>query len=295
MPESESDPETSLQRAPTGFNYAARALILGALRVNFSYTLKCFMDERFLSVEDYLEAVAEVRGQLVVDALRDAVEDSTKPRRPRNSAEAQDMFALALLGHMPEPDFRAAVLRTFTHHGDGPGKANIVEAINRIAKNRRIEWEFDWDRGFVWIGDEEVHDAAMVPALTAIGDERFAGATRTEFDTARDELAEGTPASLKQCVTESSNAVESAMKVVLTEHTVEFGETDSAFRLFDHLVAAEVVPRFMERMVLGSAVARNKSGGHGAGVMPHDVPQEIAQAALASAAVAIAYLHARLP
>jgi hypothetical protein len=51
----------------------------------------------------------------------------------------------------------------------------------------------------------------------------------------------------------------------------------------------------MESIVLGANGPRNKKGGHGAGATPHGVPVEEAEATLASAAVAIAYLHKLLP
>src|SRR5580692_5020156 len=56
------------------------------------------------------------------------------------------------------------------------------------------------------------------------------------------------------------------------------------------LLTAESVPRFMEYCVLAAALPRNKRGGHGAGEAPHDVPQEIAEAVIAAAAVAVSYL-----
>ena len=85
------------------------------------------------------------------------------------------------------------------------------------------------------------------------------------------------------------------MKVLLAEHGDSYEEGDTAFRLFERLVACGRVPGFMERIVLGPAVARNKRGGHGPGELPHVVPQDLAEASLASAAVAIAYLHEQLP
>jgi hypothetical protein len=51
----------------------------------------------------------------------------------------------------------------------------------------------------------------------------------------------------------------------------------------------------MRSCVLAPASPRNKAGGHGADEVPHDVPQWMAEAVLASAAVAIAYLHRLLP
>jgi hypothetical protein len=71
---------------------------------------------------------------------------------------------------------------------------------------------------------------------------------------------------------------------------VPYDEKDAAFKLFDHLVNAEIVPRFVEYCVLAAASPRNKRGAHGAGEAPHDVPQDVAEAVIAAAAVAIVYL-----
>ena len=52
----------------------------------------------------------------------------------------------------------------------------------------------------------------------------------------------------------------------------------------------------MKDVVLGTVTPRNRLGlGHGAGQQPHAVPVEVAEAALASAAVSIAYMHNFLP
>ena len=275
-------------------DYGARALILGALQMTHSVILQAFLAERFLSVDDYLLAVEPVWGQSESrryarrsSALRISVPSVTSFGE---QAQAENLFALTVLAHMPESDFRSAVLLASLGAPVAP-----TDAINRICKNRRIEWEFETGEGFGWIGDDEVEQRAIRPALSAITDARFAGATRSEFDQARVEIALGTPASLKQAVHESGCAVESAMKVLLAEHSVSFDENDTAFKLFDLLTQVGVVPRFMERVVLGAASPRNKRGGHGAGALPHDVPHEMAEAVLASAAVAIAYLHKCLP
>jgi len=82
------------------------------------------------------------------------------------------------------------------------------------------------------------------------------------------------------------------MKVLLTQRGERYDERDTAFKLFEHLVSSGIVPQFMQYSVLAAASPRNKRGGHGAGEVPHDVPQEMAEAVLASTAVAIAYLRA---
>jgi hypothetical protein len=286
--------DTASQRPPTGMDYGARALILGTLQMTHSAILQAFLAERFLSVDDYLSAVEPVWGSEQVETIRTEIERAANQVPSVTSfgeqAQAENLFALTVLAHLPESDFRSAVLLASLGAPVAP-----TDAINRICRNRRIEWEFETSEGFAWIGDEEVEQRAIRPALSAITDARFAGATRSEFDQARVEIALGTPASLKQAVHESGCAVESAMKVLLAEHSVSFDENDAAFKLFDLLTQAGVVPRFMERVVLGAASPRNKRGGHGAGALPHDVPHEMAEAVLASAAVAIAYLHKCLP
>lgn len=279
-------------------DFAARVLILDTLGLSYSDAFAAFVRERYLSVDDYLAAVTHVWGADTRASIRSEISKVANEVPTVTSVghqmQAENLFARTVLGYMPEPDFRSAVLLA-SREGSALPRRQIAEAINRICRNRRIEWEYVNDEGFRWVGDEEVERRAMHPVLSAVGDLRFAGATQSEFEQARIELGMGTPPALKQCVTESSNAVESAMKVLLTEHKVNFGEGDTAFKLFEQLERAGIVPRFMERIVLGPAVARNKSGGHGAGVLPHDVPQEMAEATLASTAAAIAYLHKLLP
>jgi len=79
------------------------------------------------------------------------------------------------------------------------------------------------------------------------------------------------------------------MRVLLDERGVAYGAEDTASRLFDHLAAGDppIVPRFMERVVLSPSTPRNRRGGHGAGAIAHDVPPEMAEAVVVSAAVAI--------
>ncbi len=95
---------------------------------------------------------------------------------------------------------------------------------------------------------------------------------------------------------ESGCAVESAMKVLLDERGVPYDKgQDAAQKLFDHLVNAGIVPRYMERMVLAPMTPRNKAGGHGAGAIPHNVAVADAESVVASAAGVIAYLGKLLP
>ncbi len=126
----------------------------------------------------------------------------------------------------------------------------------------------------------------MRPALSAVEDPRLGG-VKSHFDAARSELALGTPTALRQSVHGLVCAVEGAVKVLLAQRGIKRDEKDPAFKLFASLVAAEIVPHFMQFSILAAASPRNKRGGHGAGEAPHEVPPAIAKAVLASAAVAL--------
>jgi hypothetical protein len=170
---------------------------------------------------------------------------------------------------------------------DGSSTARIAA----ICRNRGAPWTFDPKTGFEWVGDHVVEEELVSPALAGINDKRFSGGVRSEFESARQELRVGTPQARKQAVHEAGCSVESAMKVVLDDHKVTYGPRDTAFALFDHLELAGFAPRRMERLVLAAATPRNQTAGHSAGAVAHDPPPNEAEAVVAAAAGAIAYLH----
>jgi hypothetical protein len=288
--------DTASQRPETGMDPAARQLILHTLSdCSNRYVLHGFLEDNYPNFDDYIRAVREVWGDALADRMYNAgdraanepitvVSGASINRREENVAEA-------MLIHMPEPDFRLAVYEAYER---GQLTADPITRITNICKKRGIPWEFTTSEGFRWVGDAEVETSAMRPALSAIEDPRLLG-VKSHFDAARAELALGTPTALRQSIHESACAVEGMMKVLLTQRKVQFSEKDAAFALFKNLVDAQVVPQFMEYCVLTAASPRNKRGGHGAGEIPHDVPQEMAEAVMASVAVSIAYLHKLLP
>jgi hypothetical protein len=275
---------------------AARQLILNTLEgaSNRSITY-AFLQDRYADFADYTVAVREVWGDSPADRMSNAVARAVNEQPTvvafGDTQRAEERVANAVLLAMPEPDFRMAVLEVVRGHRLA---SDPVARITSICRKRGIPWEFTSSEGFRWIGDAEVEASAMRPALSAVEDSRLLG-VKSHFDSARSELALGTPTALRQSVHESACAVEGAMKVLLTQRKVPYDEKAAAFKLFDSLVNAGILPQFMQFSVLAAASPRNKRGGHGAGEVPHDVPQEMAEAVLASAAVSIAYLHKLLP
>jgi HEPN domain-containing protein len=293
--------DTAAQRPATGLDEGARRLIIEAVAsvvpVATDRVVGKFFTDRYGGFNDYYAAVEAVWGYAQRRELEDVVTEAEAraefhlmdgPRIPPKVAAS-----VALLAGMPEPDFRLAV-EEFVTSIAGLGR-KLAERLTRICRMRGAPWAFDPTDGWQWVGDELVEMTILRPALSAIEDPRFAGGVRSEFESARNELRTGTPVARKQAVYESGASVESAMKVLLTEHGEQFPETDTAQRLFERLVAVGIVPKYMERMVLSAATPRNKKAGHGAGAVAHDVSAEDAEAIVAAAAGAIRYLHDRLP
>jgi hypothetical protein len=289
--------DTASQRPATGMDAAARKLILNTLDGTSNRSVAFgFLHDSYADYEDYIAAVRQVWGadaaaEVENAGARAANEGSRLVVAVGDSQRQEERVATAILVTMPEPDFRLAVFEVVQQQQIA---SDPVARITNICRKRGIPWEFTVSEGFRWVGDAEIESSAIRPALSAIEDPRLLG-VKSHFDSARSELALGTPDSLRQSVHESACAVEGAMKVLLTQRGASYDERDTAFKLFDLLVTAEIVPQVMQYSVLAAASPRNKRGGHGAGEVPHDVPQEMAESVLASAAVAIAYLCKLLP
>lgn len=296
-----ADQHTGALRAATGLDSGARGLILAVVGELCHYSpgqiMVALFRDRYGSIRDYLAAVREVHGNSVAwdmeRASNDAAADAEFPSDFGSRRDPKEAAAHALLIKMPEPDFHLAIedaLRIGQRMGDAS------QRISRICRTRGAPWEFDSTDGFQWVGDEVVERDLVRPALAALHDPRFAGGVRSEFEQARSELRTGTPQSRKQSLHEAGCSVESAMKVLLSEHGEPYdAENDAATALFNRLENANLVPRELERLVLSAATPRNKWAGHGAGAVAHNPTPAEAESVVAGAAGAIAYLQKLLP
>jgi hypothetical protein len=260
-----------------------------------------FRHGHFADLEDYVRAVGSVWGdEVAIEILRQIRSD--KDYEPGGTPlYPPETFFLAI----PEPDFLTAVelgLRMAT----GPYKgAPLPSLLNRVCRARGIPYRLEGylsQARFKWIGDSVVSKEVLEPALSALDDPRLAQGPKSEFETARQELRQGTPVALKQAVAEACNAVESGLKVLLTEHGESLPtrqnldaliEAGRQAGLFPAAVDGKGVP--VEQILAGPGRFGNRRGRHGGGSVPHDVTPEEAEAVVSAAAVALTLIAKHLP
>jgi len=302
--------DTSAQRPATGLDPGARQLIVRVVEdivqsrrgqmPTPELIVSCYFSDRFGGIHDYLAAVESVWGGQTRFVLARAVEEAhAETRFGPNSLTvmnpdllANTVAAATLLAQMPEPDFRMAIEVTLRYLR---GLEQAAERLTAICQSRGAPWRIDPVEGFIWVGDSVIEREVIQPALTILNDPRFVAGVRVEFDQALAELKIGTPQTRKQALAEASNAVESAMKVVLIEHGIGHAPGDAAQKLFESLRDKGLVASSDECLIVAVPRARNKRGGHGGGPVAHDVGQAEAEAFIAAAATAIVFLGKLLP
>lgn len=287
-------PRTSQLRAPTGLDRGARIVLLDFVKRELGPSepwklLRLYFDGRFADIQDYSQAVQSAQGKADAVNIRNAAASAELARR--------DVSREVILT-MPEGDFlellELAIVVAASTRGFTSPPVQMVRAVNEICQGRGIAYKHDGER-FAWVGDPEIEEEAIVPAVSVLADSRLAGA-RAEFETARRELTINSDSSRKQAVAEACNAVESAMKVLAAALSVNLDpKRQQAQAMFQALLAAGAVEPYLENVLTAPSRIGNPKGRHGAGETPHDVPESVANAAVAAAAVAITYLGKRLP
>lgn len=300
---------TAELRAPTGLDQRTRGALLRKLtseRLDGYPALLAALIDRgaWANWDECLEGVEEVWGNTPAEEIReaiDAVPDRHTTRldweRVRLDHEREDRARAALLV-LPEPDFLSAIEAGAERALDPFELARVPQEINRICELRGVPYRL---RGvgstlrFEWVGDEEIAARVIGPALSALDDPRLSGGARQEFNDARQQLREATPSSRKRAVHEACSAVESALKVLLSERGVPYSPKATLQPLFNAARDAGLLSGDLEEIITGAGRFGNRRSRHGAGVIAHDVPVEEAEAAVAAAAVAIALVAKRLP
>jgi len=139
---------------------------------------------------------------------------------------------------------------------------------------------------FTWVGDPDQRALTVAPALHALADPRLSGAHAEFAESLRKR---------RNAVDEAAKAVESILQVLHDEHRVKPPRNQQISSLFNSLVTANVLPGYVDHLVVAAAGPRNHMAAHGQGATVREVPEELAEASIAAAATAITFLAHYLP
>lgn len=217
-----------------------------------------------------------------------------------NEYEARNEFQIWFLNHQNNDDLLDAIeasmgLISFT--AERIYQPDIVDRFVAELNARMIEagYGFQMEGGqIIQISSQFVHAEVVVPALRLLSNPRYTVA-EGEFRQAHAEFRLG---EYEDCIHDCGNALESVLKVILTEKGWVFSPNDTASKLIAVAFANDLIPAYMQtefaglRTILesGTPTVRNKSGGHGAGPNPRNIPSYIAAFQLHQTAAAIILL-----
>jgi hypothetical protein len=266
-----------------------------------------FQHEAYGNLDDYLAAVRARRGFEAAEAIR--IEMRTMADRHTDSLRLDWQQAMLDASHIygpigfflaiPEADFFAALEAGAEVLGNTKrAAAALNEAVNDVCRRRGLPYRMiraGRNVKFEWTGDATIAATAMNPVLSAIDDPRLATGVKVEFEGARDQLRRDTPESRKRAVGEACSAVESAMKVVLSEHGKPLPKPAVLSKLVNGLITTGIVEGEMREMLVAPGFFGNRKSRHGGGYVAHAVSTATAEAAVAASAVAITYLASQLP
>jgi hypothetical protein len=181
--------------------------------------------------------------------------------------------------------------REFNSSRTSPDAA--IEQLNERFKEHGIGFQF-CDGQILRIDSQFTHQEITVPALNLLQQLFLAGANQ-EFLAAHEHHRHGR---YKECLNECLKAFESTMKAICHKRNWPYNQTDTAKDLIGICINHKLFPVFMQshltglRTTLESGVptARNKTSGHGQGVVPITVSEQFAAYVLHLTAANIRFL-----
>lgn len=267
-------------------------LVREVWRASLSEVVDLFFEGSWADLADYL------------DGLRASghVEAAGSIETAATGLPHTETYATAVLSFMPDGDFLTALENILAGYHD-QALYLVEDSVNQICQRRGVPYRLaESGRVFEWVGDPLTETEVLAPALSALDDPRLSGGPHDEFIAARAAIREGTPQSYRRAVAEACNAVESGLKVLLTEHGVALPNQQHVDALLTTCRDAGIFPPAVsqpgvpaEQIITGPARFGNRRGRHGAGPVPHDVEPDEAEAVVASAAVALTLIARRLP
>jgi hypothetical protein len=246
----------------------------------------------------------EVATRATLLAARDfGVRIPTAYEHEVRSEQAAEVF----LAVLPDPEFLTALEhgRHLARHqvtsptadgGTSIGVGTLLSYAQKVFERRGLPYRASLAEGVTYTGEPTVRDVAVEPALACLQDRRFAGA-RDEFLDAFRQRRIGGNGAFKQSVIQASNAVESVLKALMVAHGQQEVHQPAPllFKSVSDPQSAVGVPPFAKKLVLAASDLRNMQGAHGQGARIREVPQDMADAAIGSAAVAISFLARYMP
>ncbi len=205
-----------------------------------------------------------------------------------------------ILFELPDPEFLTVLEHALPGQPDGRDVVNVELFIRYAAGALRSYGapyrRVDTERRFEWIGDPAQHGRTVQPALVALVDERLAGA-RDEFEEALRKRRKGGPKDLEAAVGYAAKSVESVLVILHEETSVSLPAKRTLSALFNGLATPDValLPGYLDGLVCAAGGPRNHMASHGQGSSVREVPEELADASIAAAAVAVTLLAHYLP
>jgi AbiJ N-terminal domain 4 len=191
-------------------------------------------------------------------------------------------------------------VRVAEHCGQRGGSSSLdafeggLAEINARMLEAGLGFQID-DGQVIQLSSTFVHQQVTLPAFGLISGIEFK-VPNDEFRQAYEEFNQG---NFDDCIHDCCNAFESVLKVILTQKGWTFdANKDTAKKLLWIAFENELIPSYMQteftglRTILESGVptVRNKTGGHGAGAFPRNIPKHIAAFQLHQTAAAIVLL-----
>ncbi len=184
----------------------------------------------------------------------------------------------------------------FNYRGlmDAREKSNAAIAeINHRFKRAMIGFEYVGNE-VVRIDSEFVHVEAVKPALVILRGRGYSGAQQ-EFLSAFEHYRHGRA---KEALVDCLKSFESTMKAICEKRGWIFSPKSTAKDLIQICLENELVPKYWQQhfsclragLESGIPTARNRTSGHGQGVQPTEVPEEIASYMLHMTASTILFL-----
>lgn len=173
--------------------------------------------------------------------------------------------------------------------------AAAIGELNVRFQEHGIGYTFDASANKIFrIDSQFIHAEAVKPVLALLSAKRFSG-VNAEFLKAHEHYRAGR---VSETIVECLKAFENTLKTICDQRKWPYKQNDTSKALLDICFAHKLIPDYLQskfsalRSVLEAGVPtiRNRTSGHGQGVIPVTVPKHLASYALHLTASSILFL-----